>query len=136
MREIKFKAQRIDGKGWVYGSLVNTENGQCYIFNYYFIPAKSVPSEKFIEVIPETVCQFTGLKDKNGKYIYEGDVFMFSNSIINVVIFNQGCFGYDSFRESDFDDINFVELSNYHFKYNENLEGQRIEVIGNIHDKN
>ena len=39
MRTIKFRGLRTDGKGWVYGNLIKIESGQCYIFNYHFIPA-------------------------------------------------------------------------------------------------
>ena len=72
MREIKFRGLQIDGNGWVYGNLIKNESGQCCIFNYHFIPALSVPSEKFIEVYPETVGQFTG-KKINGIELYDGD---------------------------------------------------------------
>ena len=79
-REIKFRGLQTDGKGWVYGNLIKTESGQCYIFNFHFIPALSVPSEKFVEIIPETVGQFVGItKEKNE--LYEGDIVMNGESI-------------------------------------------------------
>ena len=79
MRQIIFKGQQVDTKQWVEGFLIKTEKGECYIFNYHFIPAKSVPSEKFIEVIPETVSQFTGIVDKNKKQIFENDICLNGN---------------------------------------------------------
>lgn len=72
-REIKFRALRTDGKGWVYG---------CYRFVNVIEGKKHLISDWFgneIEVIPETVGQFTGLKDRNGKEIYEGDVISISS---------------------------------------------------------
>ena len=69
MRTIKFRGLRTDGKGWVYGGYFQhtpDEDGfRYYIFDF---------NEGAVEVIPESVGQFTGLHDKNGKEIYEGDI--------------------------------------------------------------
>ncbi|EPR12378.1 YopX family protein [Ruminiclostridium papyrosolvens] len=76
MREIKFRGKRIDNGEWVYGYLVK----QFGVFKIY-----DDSSEDFgnwiHEVDPETVGQYTGLHDKNGREIYEGDILRLWRSV-------------------------------------------------------
>lgn len=75
---IKFKAKRLDGKGWVCGYFYE-ENGNTYIIENRQKESKLNRNPTY-QVDPSTVCQFTGLKDKNGTPIYEGDMIMYKDN--------------------------------------------------------
>ena len=118
MREILFKGKA--GAKWVYGDLRHINDGGVAIRK----DGEIYP----YEVIPETVGQYTGLTDKNGKKIFEGDIVYCKSRLDNanmVVIFECGQFrmvlseNYRSYQtNSGFYDINCFDK----------------EVIGNIYD--
>ena len=121
MRQIKFRGKRKDGV-WVYGDLMHLEKD--------FKPLIKIIdwSTKDQEVDPDTVYQFTGLVDRNGKDIYEGDVcncsYGYTNDKTGVVYYEDGCFYVDDKHPS----------GNMPLKSLVKSEANRIEIIGNIFD--
>ena len=135
MREIEFKAIRKDNGKWVYGYFFKSWDN-CYILHG---TVNGVPV--MVEVIPETVCQWTGLLDKHGVKIFESDIVIFGKLFTIIKYFEKygmfGLVGKSKYRKHDENEpmgsggsstsYKPYVLSEYYQK--------RIEVVSNIHDK-
>jgi len=130
MRQIKFRGYNAKNKQWLYGFYLQNR-GAHFVCPDEFANGKSWED---YEVDPESVGQYTGLKDANGKEIYEGDVVLVS-------VFD--CFGGDEQYKLSIEWQGTEFVGDYNIKGKEkswNLEwlwGQddEIEVTGNIYNK-
>ena len=118
MREILFRGKNVDNT-WEYGYLYEIYR-DCHMREVITYPPNVFDKGKYVEVIPETVGQFTGLTDKNGTKIFEGDI-----------VENNECLGVVEYSEEDAMYTVMFNETLYDFGW---IGAKMCEVIGNIHD--
>ena len=129
-RDIKFRAKRLDRYEWVYGNLVRIDDD-------YRIIEQAAHNNMVVDclVVAETVGQFTGLNDKNGAEIYEGDIVESQNMRKGIVKYFEsltweGGGSHPGFYCRSWFDA--MEMEEHGIFYYQDFDG--CEVIGNIHE--
>lgn len=141
MRENFFRGKRVDNGKWIEGSLIQ-KGEETFIVQYLYLIGKVHETSweefcfgGFIEVVPETVGQYTGLTDKNGTRVFEGD-------ILKIIHKYQSPFDDDTKEYTDIDaDVVHFDDEGLCFSYGkspflcvvDNVTAE-YEIIGNIHD--
>ena len=120
MREIKFRGKRIDNGKWIYGSLIIEEDPIADVFKYFIKPFNFLTGKL---VVPETVGQYTGSKDKNNKEIYEGDIVRYSDGYTAVIVWKDTGFGLEFIEEVE-------SPQTWYYLPNGNI----LEILGNIYE--
>ena len=128
MREILFRGKRLDNGEWVYGSFIQVEH-EDGSFKTAIFQKKDAGGDA--EVSPATVGQYTGLNDKNGKRIFEGDVVVCRQEIAGNFI---DCHIEIGFVEMKHGAFGLHRKQGYYRPFKDWLENYEYEVIGNIHD--
>lgn len=132
MREILFRGKRVDNGKWVEGELLHDMKGRPWI---YWTTPKELPIFFLRSAIvkSETVGEYTGLTDKNGKKIFEGDIVKTWRSNIGKIEFGQY---WDEETETDFYGYAWIGKDEYGESITLSLDKRwgGHEVIGTIYD--
>ncbi len=129
MREILFKAKRKDNGKWIEGyyAVIGAKDViiKAQAEDYYSVDenVKKSHGNEVIEVDPSTVCQYTGLTDKNNRKIFEGDILKSDLDKVGKIAYNESHMAFL-----------ILEDKENKYYYIQECDRNHVEVIGNIFD--